>query len=67
MRTLADLRQATGKSQSEVAAVLGVTRLTIWRWENGKNPLPAWALLALAKVYKVRCDQIELPKREDAG
>lgn len=33
-------REVTGKSADEMAELLGVDRATIFRWENGKPPIP---------------------------
>lgn len=36
-------RESTGLSQAEFARVLGVAQSTVWRWENGKQPVPRYA------------------------
>jgi len=43
-------------SQADLANVLGVSRLTLSRWERGESPLPAWAqrLLILLRQGKIR-------------
>ena len=38
-------RQSCGMSQGAAAAALGVAPSTLCRWESGKVPYPAWALL----------------------
>lgn len=43
---LKEMRELTGMSQSEVAAALGVTSKTVWRWEK-EIPIPSDKLSAL--------------------
>lgn len=31
------MREGLGMNQSEFADLLGVTRVTVWHWENGKQ------------------------------
>src|SRR5258708_3428661 len=44
---LAARRQALGLSQSELARMLGVPRLTIWKWEHARQKVPALMEMAL--------------------
>lgn len=44
---LVEWRTARGKSQEQLALALGVSRVTIARWETGQRRLPG-ALLILA-------------------
>jgi predicted transcriptional regulator len=34
-------REAIPMTATELAAWLGVSRMTIWRWEAGRTPIPA--------------------------
>ena len=45
-------RAALGLSRERLAAALGVTSTTVWRWERGAVPLPRWVPLALATVER---------------
>lgn len=51
---LAALRQSTGLSGPELAAVLGVDRSTVYRWESGASPIPAAVPLALLTIRRHR-------------
>lgn len=61
MVTLGESRKRSRKNQAEMGEALGVTRVTISRWENGENPIPSWALLKWCKIAGVSCEEIELP------
>ena len=62
MVTLTEAREGANLSQSEVARDLAVNRPTVWRWEQAKVALPAWALQRLAKLYGVPCESIDVPE-----
>lgn len=47
---LKDWRTCAGLSQAGLAAILGVDRQTVYRWEHGERSIPpylAWALIAI--------------------
>jgi transcriptional regulator with XRE-family HTH domain len=46
-------REHAGLTQEQVANILGVSNVTIHRWESGKAPVTVENFLALAKLYKV--------------
>jgi transcriptional regulator with XRE-family HTH domain len=47
-RTIAErLDRLLPQTRAQVAEQLGVTRVSLWRWEHGKQPAPAWLDLAL--------------------
>jgi len=48
-------------SQQEIAEVLGVGRMTIGRWENGKNFPTTQQFVEMCKIYKIHSDYIFLP------
>ncbi len=50
---LAELRSATGLSQTALAYERGVTSATIYRWETGRVPIPDTQKLALALRFGV--------------
>lgn len=44
-------------SQAGLAAILGVDRQTVYRWEHGERSIPpylAWALIAIGQGWKPR-------------
>jgi DNA-binding XRE family transcriptional regulator len=55
-RALADRRKAAGFTQEQLAALLGVERSTVVRWESGETePLP-WCRPRLAEALRVSSD-----------
>ena len=48
MATIRDLRLRAGKPQKRLAYELGVSRQTLWRWENGFAGVPAGEVMPLA-------------------
>lgn len=61
------LRKSNGKTQKEVAEILGVSQGTYGRYERGQAPLRARHLLKLSLLYDVSSDYIvdetDNPKR----
>lgn len=56
---LARRRKALGLTQETLAALLGVDRSTVARWERGvTEPLP-WNRPRLAKVLRVTADRLD--------
>jgi DNA-binding XRE family transcriptional regulator len=51
-QNLRDARLAADWAQAKLAAHLGVTRLTIYNWETGAAPMPAWQLKRAARWLK---------------
>lgn len=49
----AAFRSATGKSQDELADLLGVNRATVYRWEKGEPPVPVSKIDKVATVLGV--------------
>jgi DNA-binding transcriptional regulator YiaG len=41
-------RRKLGLTQPALGRLLGVTYVTVGRWERGEQPVPAWLPLALA-------------------
>jgi len=57
-RALADRRRAVGHTQESLAALLGIERSTVVRWEAGETePLP-WCRPRLAEALAVSLDEI---------
>ena len=56
------LRRQRHLSLAEAAALLGKSRTTVWRYENGRVNMPAAMLLRLAEFYGVSVDQLTTAK-----
>lgn len=54
MNKLKELRKEKGLTQQELAEVLGVTKLTIANWENGKHELKIGVAEELAEFFGVQ-------------
>ncbi len=61
--TSEDFKQTREKmrlTQTELAKRLEVTETTIYRWENGKGPIPRTAQLALKQIRtELRVEDLE--------
>ena len=66
MKTLRELREASGLTQFEVAQKLGVTITTVYNWERGTAEPLGRHLLALARLYAVSPFTITLPDPKPA-
>lgn len=51
---LATLRESIGLTREQLAGALGVDRTTVWRWETGGTPIPAYLPLALLWIRHTR-------------
>ncbi len=60
MKTIRQLREEKGWTQLDLANQIGVTPGTIWSWEKGRFEPRASQLRALAEVFGVRMDDIDL-------
>ena len=58
---LIQLRQTARKSQTEVAAALGVTQRNLTRWERAEVAPNLRYLIALAKFFGVAVDKLLTP------
>jgi DNA-binding transcriptional regulator YiaG len=47
-----ELREALGESQSEFAKHIGISRMTVWRWETGKSDPTNYIQRELDKLQK---------------
>lgn len=45
-------RAALGLNQTELAALLGINHMTVWRYENEKLPIPVMVDLALQTIER---------------
>ncbi len=56
---LAQRRKAVGLTQGQLAALLGVARTTVVRWERGQNQPAPWLRPKLAKALQIPADRLE--------
>lgn len=57
-KRLKDLRAESGKSQRELAKLVGCSQANIARWENGDcEPLASW-VVKLADALNCSCDYL---------
>ena len=54
--TIATLRESIRMNREQLAEVLAVERTTVWRWETGETPIPAYLPLALLWIRHCRRD-----------
>ena len=59
--TLAAARVNAGLSQEELAKKLGVSRMLVWQWENGKAPMKPAYLIAFCAITGFSESDIFLP------
>lgn len=53
-----DLREDHDMTQQDVADYLNMNRNVYRRYESGEREIPVWALIELAKLYKVSVDYL---------
>ena len=58
IKRIRDLREEHGKTQQEIADVLGTSQTMYARYERGANELPIHHLLTLCDFYGVSADYI---------
>jgi DNA-binding XRE family transcriptional regulator len=58
-RVLAERRRVVGYTQEQLAAVLGVERTTVVRWEAGETTPQPWYRPKLAKALAVPVDEVD--------
>lgn len=58
MRTIASERMRLGMSQTELADHLRVTRVTVSRWERGKNNPSAQMIASLSDLFGCSSDYL---------
>jgi len=57
-KLLRDLRKEHELKQTVVANYLGISQQAYSNYENGQRDIPVWAVVALAKYYKVSTDYL---------
>lgn len=58
MLRLKQLRKQCGRSQQDVANVMGVTQATLSGWENGKYEIDNASLIKLSELFNVSVDYL---------
>ncbi len=58
VQRMRDLRESHGKTQQEIAGVLGTSQTMYARYERGANELPIHHLLTLCAFYHVSADYL---------
>lgn len=58
-RTLAGRRRVVGYTQEQLAAVLGVERTTVVRWEAGETCPQPWCRPKLAQALDVSVEELD--------
>ena len=53
-----DLREDAGKTQKDIAEILGTSQSYYAQYENGKRSIPFERIVELAKYYNVSIDYI---------
>jgi transcriptional regulator with XRE-family HTH domain len=66
-RTIRALREARSWSQNALAIKLGVTPGTVYSWERGRNEPKVRQLRAIAELFGVSMDDIELIYEDETG
>jgi transcriptional regulator with XRE-family HTH domain len=64
--TLVAARERLGLSRAKVATKLGVSEKTIYRWERGLTPVRLYQLRALAELYEVDVEDLDVPQEAAA-
>ncbi len=57
-QNLREARKRAGKSQAEIAVLLGTQRTNYIRYESGERDLPVKHLVTLAKFYGMTLDEL---------
>ena len=53
-----ELREDSDKTQTDIAAFLGITQQVYSRYENGVNEMPIRHIISLCRYYRVSADYI---------
>src|SRR6266516_164441 len=49
-RGVREVRERLGLGQAELARELGVTPVTVWRWEHARTRVPRWVEASLRRI-----------------
>ena len=58
MLKLKEIREKKKIKAKDVVKELGISRITLWQWENGKRSPSIESVARLAKLYKCSIDAI---------
>lgn len=61
-QTIYERRIASGRSVDELSNLLGVSRSSMYRYENGSQEIPASVFLALSKILDFSADAVLDPE-----
>jgi transcriptional regulator with XRE-family HTH domain len=61
MWTIRQLREARGWTREQLAYTLGLSVATVYKWEAGTSEPRSSTLRALAELFGVSMDDIEIP------
>lgn len=67
MPTIRELRESRGWTQLELGNALGIRPETIMRWERGRHEPSRLAKAQIARVFRVKPEEIELVPKPDKG
>lgn len=59
--TIAYIREANHFKKSDMARILGISRMVYDNWESGYTSIPAAGLLKLCEVFDLDPREVELP------
>ena len=57
-KTISDIIEDSDRTQTEIAAALGVTTRQVMRWKNNQSEIPADKLKEFCKLMNVSADYI---------
>ena len=58
MNRIRDFREDRDLTQKELASIVGVSTMTVMRWENGQTEVPALMAIKLSDVFKVPVEEL---------
>lgn len=53
-----ELREAACKKQEDIACLLNMSRVVYGRYERGVRAIPVWAVVKLARYYRISSDYL---------
>ena len=65
MATLRELRNQRSLTQAQLAEMVGVSNVTLGKWENGKSTPADETIAHLATIFAVAAKDIDFPRNTD--